>query len=99
MPIAMNESTQFISPTKTPEYLAGAKPVVSTPVRDVVRTYGDLEGVKIASTPEEFVAAFEEALELSLEPYEWLSEADLMLSATSSDSVQSQMARLSGELL
>jgi glycosyltransferase involved in cell wall biosynthesis len=32
MPFAMNESTQFISPTKTPEYLAGGKPVVSTPV-------------------------------------------------------------------
>ena len=44
MPFAMNESTQFISPTKTPEYLAGGKPVVSTPVRDVVRHYGQLEG-------------------------------------------------------
>ena len=50
MPFAMNESTQFISPTKTPEYLAGGKPVVSTPVRDVVRHYGDLDGVKIAAT-------------------------------------------------
>ena len=46
MPFAMNESTQFISPTKTPEYLAGGKPVVSTPVRDVVRHYGQLEGVQ-----------------------------------------------------
>jgi UDP-galactopyranose mutase len=44
MPFAMNESTQFISPTKTPEYLAGGKPVVSTPVKDVVRTYGHLQG-------------------------------------------------------
>ena len=68
MPFAMNESTQFISPTKTPEYLAGGKPVVSTPIRDVVRHYGELEGVKIASTPEEFVAACEEALELSRNP-------------------------------
>jgi glycosyltransferase involved in cell wall biosynthesis len=99
MPFAMNESTMFISPTKTPEYLAGGKPVVSTPVRDVVRTYGDLEGVKIASTPEEFVAACEEALELSRNPYEWLSEADLMLSATSWDTVQARMAGLVAELL
>ena len=68
MPFAMNESTQFISPTKTPEYLAGGKPVVSTPIKDVVRHYGQLEGVKIASTPEEFVAACEEALELSRQP-------------------------------
>jgi UDP-galactopyranose mutase len=99
MPFAMNESTQFISPTKTPEYLAGGKPVVSTPVRDVVRTYGDMEGVKIASTPEEFVAACEEALKLSREPYEWLSEAVLMLSATSWDTVQARMAGLIAELL
>ena len=99
MPFAMNESTMFISPTKTPEYLAGGKPVVSTPVRDVVRTYGDLEGVKIASTPEEFVAACEEALELSRNPYEWLSEADLMLSATSWDTVQARMAGLIAERL
>ena len=41
MPFALNESTRFISPTKTPEYLAGGCPVVSTPITDVVRTYGD----------------------------------------------------------
>jgi UDP-galactopyranose mutase len=99
MPFAMNESTQFISPTKTPEYLAGGKPVVSTPVRDVVRTYGDLEGVKIASTAEEFVAACDEALELSRNPYEWLSEADLMLSAASWETVQARMAGLIAELM
>jgi len=99
MPFAMNESTQFISPTKTPEYLAGGKPVVSTPIRDVVRTYGDLEGVKIASSADEFVAACEAALELAANPYEWLSEADLMLSATSWDTVQARMAGLVAELL
>lgn len=100
MPFAMNESTQFISPTKTPEYLAGGKPVVSTPVRDVVRHYGQLEGVKIASTPEEFVAACDEALELSRNPEsDWLAEADLMLSATSWDTTQARMAGLIAELL
>ena len=35
MPFARNDSTQFISPTKTPEYLAGGKQVISTPIRDV----------------------------------------------------------------
>ena len=100
MPFAMNESTLFISPTKTPEYLAGGKPVVSTPVRDVVRTYGQLEGVKIASTPEEFVAACEEALELAKNPESgWLAEADLMLSAVSWNTTQARMAGLVGELL
>ena len=99
MPFAMNESTQFISPTKTPEYLAGGKPVVSTPVRDVVRTYGDLEGVRIAADAESFVRECETALELSARPYEWLSEADLMLSATSWDTTQARMAGLVAELL
>jgi glycosyltransferase involved in cell wall biosynthesis len=100
MPFAMNESTQFISPTKTPEYLAGGKPVVSTPIKDVVRHYGQLEGVKIASTPEEFVAACEQALELSRHPDGgWLAEADLLLSAASWDTTQARMAGLIAELL
>jgi UDP-galactopyranose mutase len=100
MPFAMNESTQFISPTKTPEYLAGGKPVVSTPVKDVVRHYGQLEGVAIASTPEEFVAACEHALELSRHPESgWLAEADLMLSASSWDTTQARMAGLIADVL
>ena len=100
MPFAMNESTEFISPTKTPEYLAGGKPVVSTPIKDVVRHYGHLEGVQIASTPEEFVAGCEKALELSRNPESgWLAEADLMLSATSWDITQARMAGLIHDLL
>jgi len=96
----MNESTQFISPTKTPEYLAGGKPVVSTPVRDVVRHYGKLEGVQIASTAQEFVAACEKALELSANRESgWLAEADLMLAATSWDTTQARMAGFVDELL
>jgi hypothetical protein len=100
MPFAMNESTQFISPTKTPEYLAGGKPVVSTPVKDVVRHYGELEGVHIASTAEEFVAACEKALEQSRHPESgWLAEADLMLSATSWDTTQARMSAFIASLL
>jgi UDP-galactopyranose mutase len=89
----MNESTEFISPTKTPEYLAGGKPVVSTPVRDVVRHYGQLEGVGIAADAESFVAACEKALELD-PGGDWLAEADLMLSASSWDITQARMAGL-----
>lgn len=100
MPFAMNESTQFISPTKTPEYLAGGKPVVSTPIKDVVRHYGDLEGVFIAEDAESFVAACEKALELAQDPQSgWLAEADLMLSATSWDTTQGRMSGLVHELL
>lgn len=93
MPFAMNESTEFISPTKTPEYLAGGKPVVSTPIRDVVRHYGHLEGVGIASDAETFVAECERVLALPKDG-EWLSEADLLLSATSWSNTQGRMAAL-----
>ncbi|HZY68179.1 MAG TPA: UDP-galactopyranose mutase [Devosia sp.] len=62
MPFAINEATRFISPTKTPEYLAAGLPVVSTPIVDVVAGYGDLAAVKIAGTAEEFIAACEAAL-------------------------------------
>jgi glycosyltransferase involved in cell wall biosynthesis len=100
MPFAMNESTMFISPTKTPEYLAGGKPVVSTPIKDVVRHYGQLEGVQIASTPQEFIAACETALELSRKPESgWLAEADLLLSATSWDTTQARMAGLIHDIM
>ena len=100
MPFAKNESTEFISPTKTPEYLAGDKPVVSTPVKDVVRHYGHLDGVNIAATADEFVAACDEALELTRNPEGgWLAEADLMLSATSWDTTQARMAGLIAERL
>ncbi|HET7604585.1 MAG TPA: glycosyltransferase family 1 protein [Sphingomicrobium sp.] len=100
MPFAMNDSTQFISPTKTPEYLAGGKPVVSTPVRDVVRHYGQLEGVKIASTADEFVAACDQAMELSRHPESgWLAEADLTLSASSWDTTAARMAGLIADVL
>ena len=98
MPFAMNESTQFISPTKTPEYLAGGKPVVSTPVRDVVRHYGHLEGVEIAGTADEFVAACEQMLELESDG-DWLGEADLLLSATSWSTTQARMSALIAQVL
>ena len=98
MPFAMNESTQFISPTKTPEYLAGGKPVVSTPVKDVVRHYGQLEGVRIAGDADAFVAACERALHLA-KGGQWLAEADLLLSATSWRTTQARMAGLLAEVL
>jgi len=99
MPFAMNESTQFISPTKTPEYLAGGKPVVSTPIKDVVRHYGQLQGVEIANDAESFVAACEKALQMAKSAGDWLAEADLMLSATSWDTVQARMSGLITEAL
>lgn len=57
MCFAINEATEFINPTKALEYLATGKPVISTPVRDVVRQYSDL--VEIVGTPQEFVEAID----------------------------------------
>lgn len=60
MPFALNEATRFISPTKTLEYMAGDKPVVSTPVRDVISLYG--AAVAVAPAPLPFVHACESVL-------------------------------------
>lgn len=54
MPFALNDATRFISPTKTLEYMACGRPVVSTSIRDVVEPYGHV--VRIADTPEGFIA-------------------------------------------
>ena len=95
MPFAINESTQFISPTKTPEYLAAGKPVVSTPIRDVVRHYGDLAAVCIADTPGAFIAACEAALGLASDPAgPWLEAADAALADLSWDQTHIRMNAL-----
>ena len=60
LPFARNDATRFISPTKTLEYMAAERPIVSTPIRDVVNTFSDI--VRLASTPEAFVKACELAL-------------------------------------
>jgi hypothetical protein len=62
LPFAINTATRCISPTNTPEYLAAGKPVVSTPIADVVRAYGDAGLARIAGTPEEFVTSIRDAL-------------------------------------
>ena len=98
MPFAINDSTKFISPTKTPEYLAGGRPVVSTPITDVIRHYGDLDGVFIAGSPEDFVAACEQALALSREG-EWLSQVDLKLANLSWDITFARMSGLIAETI
>jgi len=98
MPFALNESTRFISPTKTPEYLAGGRPVVSTPIRDVVRPYGELELVEIAGDPEAFVAAAERAMarfgEGSEEREGWLRRVDEFIARGSWSRTHGQMADL-----
>ena len=83
MPFAINDATKFISPTKTPEFLAAGLPVVSTAIRDVVRPYGEAGLVEIASTPEETLAAFAKVL---LRPQrDWLARVDAQLAQGSWD--------------
>lgn len=83
LPFARNASTRFISPTKTPEYLAGGKPVVSTPIHDVVKPYGDMGLVRIGENSTEFA----EAIRQSLEPAGagWLAKVDRFLARNSWD--------------
>lgn len=94
MPFAINDSTKFISPTKTPEYLAGGRPVVSTAITDVIRHYGDLEGVFIADDADAFVKGCEDALALSRSDGEWLRQVDAKLANLSWDVTHARMAGL-----
>jgi UDP-galactopyranose mutase len=98
MPFALNESTRFISPTKTPEYMAAGRPIVSTPIRDVVRPYGEAELVHIADTPERFIESIEMILAETPEARKsWLYRVDGFLSTTSWDRTWHNMARLIAE--
>ena len=92
LPFARNESTRFISPTKTPEYLAAGRAVVSTSIRDVVRPYGEQNLVHIADTPAEFIAAIESAL--SEDTALRMQKVDPFLAQTSWDETWGRMAEL-----
>jgi UDP-galactopyranose mutase len=93
MPFAHNESTRYISPTKTPEYLAAGKPVVSTPIIDVLRQYGRYGLVNIAGTVDEFVRVTQLALE-NTDREEWLEHVDELLSQNSWDKTWQRMMYL-----
>jgi UDP-galactopyranose mutase len=94
LPFALNASTRYISPTKTLEYLAADRPVVSTPVTDVVRQYQGV--VAIADSLPAFVAACEQALNASGAEREAQRAArEAMVAATSWDST---VAAMRGEM-
>ncbi|HKG81236.1 MAG TPA: glycosyltransferase family 1 protein [Pyrinomonadaceae bacterium] len=95
---ARNESTRFISPTKTPEYLAAGKPVISTSIRDVVRPYGELKLVEISDSPEEFIQAAEKLLAQSAQS-EWLNRVDAFLENISWDKTWAQMSELIDDVI
>ena len=89
---ARNDATRFISPTKTPEYLAAGKPVVSTSIRDVVTPYGDRDLVRVANTVDGFIHQCANALREVPEPRR--VRADVFLRSMSWDRTWSKTAVL-----
>lgn len=91
MPFAINDATRFISPTKTPEFLAAGVPVVSTPITDVVEPYGRAGLVEIAEDAAGFVAKAEALLARKRGP--WLKSVDAFLADMSWDDTWAAMRR------
>jgi UDP-galactopyranose mutase len=83
MPFALNDATRFISPTKTPEFLAAGRPVISTPVADVVSPYGELRLVAIATDAQGFITAAKALLQE--DAAQRMHRADAFLKAMSWD--------------
>lgn len=98
LPFAKNESTRFISPTKTPEYLAAGKPVVSTSIRDVVKPYGEKELVQIADDAMEFSDAIRFALKQRHDK-NWKKKVADMLKSNSWEITYNNMRKIVGKSL
>ena len=97
LPFALNESTRFISPTKTLEYLAADRPAVSTPIKDVVDPYSGL--VAIAATHGDFIAACEAALLVDPQKRaQDTSDRAAVVAGTSWDRTVAEMAKLIDEV-
>src|SRR5690606_29617601 len=60
MPCALNDATKFLSPTKTLEYMAAGKPIISTAITDVVRDYSHC--VHIVADEKQFTSALKSAI-------------------------------------
>lgn len=103
LPFARNDATEFISPTKTPEYLAAGVPVVSTAIHDVVRPYGEAELLEVAHDAQGFEAAIQKILDArgTAQADERQTRADSYLSQLSWDKtwqgMQVQMAEAAAE--
>jgi hypothetical protein len=97
MPFALNEATRFISPTKTPEFLAAGLQVVSTPIVDVVRDYGEAGLVAVSDTPTGIVLSAEALL--AGERASWRDRVDRRLANSSWDGTwQAMYALIRGRL-
>lgn len=84
IPFLLNEATQYISPTKTPEYLAAGVPVVSSAIQDVINPYGLAEMVHICNNTAGFLRAIESELHKGCHKA-WLQQVDNFLKGVSWD--------------
>ena len=98
LPFAMNESTKFISPTKTPEYLAAGLRIVSTSIQDVITPYGELGLAAIVKDAQEFVGSVE-ALLAEGATGDFLDAADALLAKSSWDETWTAMNTLMDQRL
>lgn len=90
MPFALNDSTKYISPTKTLEYMAAGKPIISTAIKDVEREYSHC--IPIISTAEEFATAIKELL--NNKNQEYLQDYNKILDKTSWDNTANNMIKI-----
>lgn len=90
MPFALNESTRYISPTKTPEYLAGGVPVISTAIQDVIDPYEKNGLVYIGHSPQDFIEGIEQQLNRKARK-KWLHTVDSFLENNSWDNTADKM--------
>lgn len=95
MPFNLNEATRFISPTKTPEFLAAGKPVISTAIADVVEPYGNKGLITIANTADEFTVGAKKIFDTILTSgntyQKWLTQVDNFLHNMSWDKTWQEM--------
>ncbi|MBA2423127.1 MAG: glycosyltransferase family 1 protein [Chitinophagales bacterium] len=90
LPFALNESTQFISPTKTPEYLAAGLQVISTPIKDVIDTYANKELIRIGRTGDEFSSILNQSTD-ELVDAAWAKKVDAFIEQNSWDATWKKM--------
>jgi UDP-galactopyranose mutase len=97
MPFVLNDATRFLSPLKTPELLAAGRPVVATPLADVVSPYGELNLLKLATDAAGFAAAVRACL--AEDPIARQRRADAFLAAMSWDMTWHRMSTAMDEAL
>jgi UDP-galactopyranose mutase len=98
LPLARTDAARSVSSTKTPEYLAAGKPVVSTAIDDIVKTYGEQNLIQIARTPQEFADALVAAMTEINAGSVWLKKVDAFLSEISWDIIFQEMAQIERKL-